>query len=106
MKLANNVVYLVKETPEFQFLIDSTDGLSQSPLLSSSGQLSVLGQATPNPKQATRKILSSKKKETAQNANYKCPECQVQFGSKEELAEHFQELKPAQIAVSSDCLVC
>lgn len=102
---SNNIVYLVKEIPEFEFLVDSTDGLSQSSLLSSSGQLSVLGQATPNPKQTTRKILSSKKKE-AQNVNYKCPECQIQFGSKEEVAEHFQELKPAQMAVSCDCLVC
>lgn len=99
------ISFIWPKIPEFEFLIDPTDGLSQSPLLSSSGQLSVLGQATPNPKQATRKILSSKKKE-AQNVNYKCPECQIQFGSKEEVAEHFQELKPAQIAVSFDCLVC
>lgn len=103
---SNKIVYLVKEIPEFEFLIDSTDGLSQSSLLSSSGQLSVLGQATPSPKQTTRRILSSKKKETAQSVNYKCPECQIQFGSKEEVAEHFQELKPAQIAVSFDWLVC
>lgn len=37
--------------------------------------------------------------------NYKCPECQIQFGSKEEVAEHFQELQPAQITVSLDCWV-
>lgn len=30
----------------------------------------------------------------------KCPECQAQFGSKEEVAEHFQEIKPAQTTVS------
>uniref|UniRef100_H3DLW2 Zinc finger protein 687a n=1 Tax=Tetraodon nigroviridis TaxID=99883 RepID=H3DLW2_TETNG len=74
-----------------------------SPLLSSSGQLSVLGQAAPNPKPTPRKIFSSKKKETAQNINYKCPECQIQFGSKEELVAHFQELQPAQITSCKEC---
>lgn len=33
------------------------------------------------------------------NSN-KCPECQAQFSSKEEVVEHFQEIKPAQTTVS------
>uniref|UniRef100_A0A3B5MX87 Zinc finger protein 687a n=1 Tax=Xiphophorus couchianus TaxID=32473 RepID=A0A3B5MX87_9TELE len=31
--------------------------------------------------------------------NNKCPECQTQFGSKEEVSDHFQEIKPAKSTV-------
>lgn len=34
----------------------------------------------------------------------KCPECQAQFSSKEEMAEHFQEIKPAHTTVSLLCV--
>lgn len=49
------------------------------------------------------KAVSSKKGEAVQHVSNKCPECQTQFSSKEEAAEHFQEIKPAQSASCTEC---
>uniref|UniRef100_A0A3Q1KFY5 C2H2-type domain-containing protein n=1 Tax=Anabas testudineus TaxID=64144 RepID=A0A3Q1KFY5_ANATE len=35
--------------------------------------------------------------------NNKCPECQTQFSSKEEMAEHFQEIRPAHTTPCTEC---
>lgn len=82
------------------FLLDSSGGLSPSlPSSSSAPSSSFSGQATPQPTPQLHKATSNKKAEAGQHMS-KCPECQAQFSSKEELAEHFQEIKPAQTAVS------
>lgn len=85
----------------YMWFSDSTGGLSPSLLSSSSGQSSsVSGQATSNPKPQPNKKISSKKADTVQSISSKCPECQTQFSTKEEVAHHFQEVKPAQTTVS------
>lgn len=47
-----------------------------------------------------QKTISNKKAEKVQNISKKCPECQAEFSCKEELTEHFQEVKSAQTTVS------
>lgn len=69
-------------------------------LSSSSGPSPLKGQATPNTKPQPHQTVSKKKAEALQFISNKCPECQAQFSSKEEVAEHFQEIKPAQTSVS------
>lgn len=77
-------------------------GLSPSLLTSSSGP-SVSGQATSNPATQPNKANSSMKADGVQYISNKCSECQAQFGSKEEVAEHFQEIKPAQTSSCTEC---
>lgn len=67
-----------------------------TPLGSSS---SVLGQAT-----SKLWSLTGKGVEAAPNTSIKCPECHTQFSSKEELADHFQEVKSAHSTVSFSVL--
>uniref|UniRef100_A0A3Q3EQP4 Zinc finger protein 687a n=1 Tax=Kryptolebias marmoratus TaxID=37003 RepID=A0A3Q3EQP4_KRYMA len=43
------------------------------------------------------------KAEAVQHAGNKCPECQAQFGSKEEVSDHFQEIKPAHSTSCTEC---
>lgn len=74
-------------------------GLSASLLSSSSGPSSSTSNPTPQPHKAT----SNKKTETVQYISNKCPECQAVFSSKEEVAEHFQEIKAAQTTSCTDC---
>ncbi|XP_035528392.1 zinc finger protein 687a [Morone saxatilis] len=79
-------------------------GISPSLLSSSSGpSSSLLSQATLNPTSQTHKAISNKKTEAVQYSANKCPECQAQFSSKEEVAEHFQEIKPAQTTPCTEC---
>ncbi|KAK5862290.1 hypothetical protein PBY51_017701 [Eleginops maclovinus] len=61
------------------------------------------GQATPNTKPQPHQAVSKKKAEALQFISNKCPECQAQFSSKEEVAEHFQEIKPAQTSPCTEC---
>lgn len=61
---------------------------------------SLTGQATPNPTPQPNQSVSKKNAEAVQHVSSKCPECPAQFRSKEEMAEHFQEIKPAQTSVS------
>ncbi|XP_010785322.1 zinc finger protein 687 [Notothenia coriiceps] len=61
------------------------------------------GQATPNTKPQPHQTVSKKKAEALQFISNKCPECQAQFSSKEEVAEHFQEIKPAQTSPCTEC---
>lgn len=42
-------------------------------------------------------------KKTVQYCSNKCPECQTQFNSPEEVAEHFQELKATESSSCTDC---
>ncbi|XP_072316556.1 zinc finger protein 687a isoform X2 [Eucyclogobius newberryi] len=44
-----------------------------------------------------------KKTEEVQYGSHKCPECQTQFSSAEEVAKHFQELKSSQTTICSEC---
>ncbi|XP_054477976.1 zinc finger protein 687a [Anoplopoma fimbria] len=62
---------------------------------------SSLGQATPTP--MPHQAASKKKAEAVQYISNKCSECQVQFHSKEEVAEHFQEIKPTQTSSCTEC---
>nr|XP_015806091.2 zinc finger protein 687a [Nothobranchius furzeri] len=41
--------------------------------------------------------------EATQHGSNKCPECQAQFGSKDELYDHFQVVKPAHSTSCSEC---
>nr|XP_046256837.1 zinc finger protein 687a [Scatophagus argus] len=68
-----------------------------------SSSSSFLGQTTPNATPPPQKALSSKKAEAVQYISTKCPECQAQFSSKEEMTEHFQEIKPAQTTSCTEC---
>lgn len=61
------------------------------------------GQATTNPAPQPHKAVSKKNAEAVQHVSNKCPECSAQFHSKEEMAEHFQEIKPAQTSSCTDC---
>ncbi|XP_076593939.1 zinc finger protein 687a [Chaetodon auriga] len=70
-------------------------------LLSSSS--SFLGQVAPNTTPQPHKAVSKKKAEAVQYVSNKCPECQVQFSSKEGVAEHFQEIQPEQTASCTEC---
>ncbi|KAM4601279.1 zinc finger protein 687a isoform 2-T3 [Polymixia lowei] len=47
--------------------------------------------------------VPSKKAEAVQYTGNKCPECQLQFSSKEEVAAHFQEIKPAHSTPCTEC---
>ncbi|XP_042345687.1 zinc finger protein 687a [Plectropomus leopardus] len=64
---------------------------------------SFLGQVTPNPTPQQHQAVSKKRAEAAQYVSNKCPVCQAQFSSKEEVAEHFQEIKLAQTFSCTDC---
>ncbi|CAJ1062254.1 zinc finger protein 687a [Xyrichtys novacula] len=81
-----------------------TGGFSPSHLSTSSGaSASSLGTATSDPPPLLNKAIPNKTAEAAQYTNNKCPECQAQFSTKEEVAEHFQEVKPAQTTPCSEC---
>lgn len=87
---------VMKPVPVEQMIVpqDSTPaGLSSS----------FLGQATTNVTLQAQKAVSNKKAEAVQYISNKCPECQVQFTRKEEVAEHFQEIKPAQTTSCTEC---
>ncbi|XP_056142383.1 zinc finger protein 687a isoform X2 [Lampris incognitus] len=73
-------------------------------LLSSAGapSSSALNTAVANPAPQLQQATTGKKAEPVQYKNNTCPECLVQFCSKEEVAAHFQEVKPAQ----STCTEC
>lgn len=79
------------------FFLNSS-GVLSSPLLSSS--LSSLGEVTLNTTPQPHQAVSNNKAEAVKLMNNKCAECQTQFCSKEEMAEHFQEIKPAHTTVS------
>lgn len=64
---------------------------------------SILGQTASNATQQTHQAASKKKAEAVQYINNKCPECQAQFSSKEEVAKHFQEITPAKTSSCTDC---
>ncbi|XP_070691464.1 zinc finger protein 687a [Pempheris klunzingeri] len=100
---------VMKPVPVEQMIVlqepTAVGGLSSSTLPSSSGlsSSSSLGQATPNPTPSPHKALSNKKAEALQYISNKCPECQAQFNHKEEVAEHFQEIKPPQTYSCTEC---
>lgn len=61
------------------------------------------GQTNSKPAGQSHHAVPNKKTEAAHYNNNKCSECQLQLSSKEELAEHFQEVKPGQ---SNSCAEC
>ena len=79
-------------------------GLLSPSLLSSAlatSSSSVLGQAAlKSAAQAHHAGPVKKEAEAVQYTGNKCPECQAQFGSKEEVSDHFQENNPAHSTVS------
>ncbi|KAF7669740.1 hypothetical protein LDENG_00146900 [Lucifuga dentata] len=64
---------------------------------------SLLSQATPIPAPQPHQAISSKKGEALDYISNKCPECQVQCSSSKEVADHFQEIKPAHSTLCTDC---
>lgn len=65
------------------------------------GSSSSSGQAPPAP--VAQQVVSKKKAQALQYISNKCSECQDQFQSKEEVAEHFQEIKPTQTSSCTEC---
>ncbi|XP_060906637.1 zinc finger protein 687a [Labrus mixtus] len=61
------------------------------------------GTAISSPTPSAHKAVSNKKSEAVQYIGNKCLECQAQFSSKEEVAEHFQEIRPAQTTPCTEC---
>ncbi|XP_068612862.1 zinc finger protein 687a [Brachionichthys hirsutus] len=70
---------------------------------SSSSSSSVLDQTTQNLTPQPHKLVSNKKREVVLHVGNKCPECQTQFSSKDEVADHFQEIKATQTASCTEC---
>ncbi|GAA6220670.1 zinc finger protein 687a-like isoform X1 [Lates japonicus] len=78
--------------------------LSPSLLSSSSApSSSSSGSVTPNPTPQSHQVVPNKKGEEVQYTTNKCPECLTQFSSKEAVAEHFQEIKPAHTTPCTEC---
>ncbi|KAK2844584.1 hypothetical protein Q5P01_011243 [Channa striata] len=75
-------------------------GVLSPSLLSSS--LSSTGQ-TSNTTSLPHQTLPNNKGQSVKFLSNQCPECQTQFNSKEEVAEHFQEIKPAHTTACTDC---
>ncbi|XP_019949054.2 zinc finger protein 687a [Paralichthys olivaceus] len=99
--------HLVMKTVTLEQMIGQQEptaigGLSPSLLSSTSAQSSsssgvVLANTT------LQKAVTNKKAEEVQHTSNKCPECLTQFSSKEEVAEHFQEIKPGHTTPCSEC---
>ncbi|XP_053699871.1 zinc finger protein 687a [Synchiropus splendidus] len=47
--------------------------------------------------------VSTKSSESLQYINNKCSECQLQFSSREEVVQHFQEVQPSQNTACAEC---
>ncbi|XP_026172980.1 zinc finger protein 687a [Mastacembelus armatus] len=52
---------------------------------------------------STLSQISNKKVEAVQYMSNKCPECQILFSSKAEVAEHFQEIKAVHTTLCTEC---
>ncbi|XP_029958450.1 zinc finger protein 687a isoform X2 [Salarias fasciatus] len=61
------------------------------------------GQNNAKPAGPAHQAVPSKKAEAVQSNKNRCSECQLQFSSKEEVAEHFQEIKLAHSNSCSEC---
>lgn len=80
---------------------DYSGTISPSPYSTFSGaSASSLGNIVSNQTLLLNKVTSNKRAEVAQYISNKCPECLAQFSAKEEVAEHFQEVKATQTTVS------
>ena len=82
------------------FVLPNSSSVTSSagPLSSSTPSVSTSAPAVqPQQTPPGRKAVA----EAVQYDGNKCPECLVQFSSKEEVATHFQELNPAFSSVSS-----
>ncbi|KAM9851547.1 zinc finger protein 687a [Aulostomus maculatus] len=66
-------------------------------------QASAPSASTPNAIPQPQQVIPKKRADAAQHISNKCPECQAQFSSKEELTQHFQEIKPAHTTSCTDC---
>ncbi|XP_067365179.1 zinc finger protein 687a isoform X2 [Channa argus] len=65
--------------------------------------LTPVGQVTSKTTSQPRQAVPNNKGQSTKFMSNQCPECQVQFSSKEEVAEHFQEIKPAHTTACRDC---
>ncbi|KAM9722818.1 zinc finger protein 687a isoform 1-T1 [Menidia menidia] len=74
------------------------------PAASSTSLWLVLGHSTPkSASQAHPTGAVKKEAEAVQHTSTKCPECQAQFCSKEEVSDHFQETSPAHSTSCTEC---
>ncbi|XP_028985244.1 zinc finger protein 687a [Betta splendens] len=62
-----------------------------------------VGQAAPNTSPRPHQASSNNKAEAVKSISSKCPECEAQFTSKEELTGHLQEVKPANTNPCAEC---
>ncbi|XP_036929961.1 zinc finger protein 687a [Acanthopagrus latus] len=85
---------VMKPVPVEQMIVQKESAVAGS---------SYLSQAATNPTPQPHKAKSNKKVEAVHYNSNKCPECQAQFSSKEEVVEHFQEIKPAQTTSCTEC---
>ncbi|XP_037532877.1 zinc finger protein 687a [Nematolebias whitei] len=88
---------VMKPVPVDQMISQQEPGAA-APSSSVSGQSSL--KQAPQPHQAA---AAKKDADLVQYSSNKCPECQAQFGSKEEVSDHFQEIK---LAHSTSCTEC
>ncbi|XP_071326558.1 zinc finger protein 687a [Trachinotus anak] len=88
--------HLVMKPVPMEQMIGQQEPKAIAPSLSSSGSV------TPNPTTQSHHAVPKKKVEVQYFSN-KCPECLAEFSSKEEVAEHFQEIKPAHTTPCTDC---
>ncbi|XP_029359261.1 zinc finger protein 687a [Echeneis naucrates] len=88
--------HLVMKPVPVEQMIGQQEPKAIAPSLSSSALV------TPHTSSNTHQAVPNKKAEVQYCSN-KCPECLVQFSSKEEVAEHFQELKQTHATPCKDC---
>eukprot|EP00064_Thunnus_orientalis_P005666 superscaffoldBa00000566_g5680 len=99
---------VMKPVPVEQMIVQqepTPNGVLSPSLLSpsSASSSSFLGQATPNAVPQPHQAITNKKADALQYIGNKCPECQAQFSSKEEVAQHFQEIKAAHTTSCTEC---
>uniref|UniRef100_A0A8D3B483 Zinc finger protein 687a n=1 Tax=Scophthalmus maximus TaxID=52904 RepID=A0A8D3B483_SCOMX len=101
--------HLVMKTVPVEQMIGQQEptamGVPSPTLLTSSSTQSVssVGPVPSNTTSQSHKGATNKKTDQVQHTGNKCPECLAQFSSKEEVAEHFQEIKPAHTTPCTEC---
>ncbi|XP_068179192.1 zinc finger protein 687a [Antennarius striatus] len=93
--------HLVMKPVSIEQMIGQQESAAVGP--SSSSSSSFIGQTTKNITPQPHKIISKRKREVVLHVRNKCPECQTQFSSKDEVANHFQEIKSAQNTSCTEC---
>ncbi|XP_058503515.1 zinc finger protein 687a isoform X2 [Solea solea] len=95
--------HLVMKTVPVEQMISQQEPTALASSASSASSVSSSVPVTQTPKLQSHKAVTKKKADEVQYTGNKCPECQAQFGSKEEVAEHFQEIKQGDTTPCTEC---